>query len=41
MAELFIAVLGASNLTFADATWTQSRGRGTQARRHHACRLEE
>jgi transposase len=24
MAELFIAVLGASNLTFADATWTQS-----------------
>jgi transposase len=24
MAELFIAVLGASNLTFADATWTRS-----------------
>jgi transposase len=24
MAELFIAVLGASNLTYADATWTQS-----------------
>src|SRR5208283_3738289 len=24
MAELFIAVLGASNLTFADASWTQS-----------------
>jgi transposase len=24
MAELFIAVLGASNFTFADATWTQS-----------------
>jgi transposase len=24
MAELFIAVLGASNLTYADASWTQS-----------------
>jgi transposase len=24
MTELFIAVLGASNLTYADATWTQS-----------------
>ena len=24
MAELFIAVLGASNFTYADATWTQS-----------------
>jgi transposase len=24
MAELFVAVLGASNLTYADATWTQS-----------------
>ena len=34
MAEIFVAVLGASNLTYAEATWTQTLPDWIGARPH-------